>query len=345
MVPALVLLGWMIGAQPPDDPCRLGTERFQAGDPAGALPWVEQCVQEHLDDLEWRLRLCSLYQQLGRDQDLFQAALEGTRRFPDEKRFFLTAGIRAARAEDYQRAITLLSEARGRWPSDPVILSNLAGVYLVRGLDQFDREQYPAAEADLKEALQLEPNHVEALLNLGRLQHNLLRREEALSTFQRIRELAPDTPELEFHLGVVLFSLQQNAAALEALNEELRRNPGLPAGYFFRGLVLKAMQRYPEALSDLASAARVMPDDREVFFEYGRCLESLERYDEAERAYRTSSELDRSQPKALFALGQLLQRRGRTAEAKSVIDEARKRYVEMVREDRADFQFKSTRVQ
>ncbi|GAB4108403.1 MAG: hypothetical protein Kow001_05440 [Acidobacteriota bacterium] len=342
MVPLLLVL---LGLQeaPGADPCRLGAAKVSAGDTAAALPLIEQCVEQHPGDLEWRLRLCALYQQLGRDRELYSAALEGLRRFPGEKRFYLTAGNRAARYGDIQSAVDLLTEANRRWPDDPALRDTLTEALLVRGLDRFDREEYPGAEADLRRVLELDPDQVEALLNLGRIQHNLLRREEALASFDRVLAVAPETPLIQFHRGVVLHSLNQNDLALEALNQELQRNPDHGVSYYFRGLVLKSLHRYRDALADLEVAARRMPRYREVFFESGRCLEALERYPEAEQAYRTSFQLDPTEPKALFSLGQMLQRIGRQEDARTVLEQARRLYVDKVREHRAEFQFQSTR--
>jgi tetratricopeptide (TPR) repeat protein len=325
------------------DPCRLGAERVAGGDATGALPLIERCVQRHPADLEWRLRLCALYQQVGRDRELYQTALEGLRLFPEERRFYLTAGNRAARYGETDLAVDLLSQARRRWPDDDSLRDAFAEALLVRGLERFDREEYPGAEADLRQVLELDPDHVEALLNLGRIQYNLLRREEALASFDRVRDVAPETPLVEFHRGVVLHSLNQNDLALEALNRELRRNPEHPVSYYFRGLVLKALHRCPEALADLETAGRLMPRYREVPFEAGRCLEMLGRYSEAEQAYRTSFQLDPTEPKSLFSLGQMLQRIGRAAEARAILEQARGLYVNKVREHRAEFQFQSTR--
>ncbi len=342
MVALLLLLVGLQGTSQAD-PCRLGSVRVSAGDPAGALPLIERCVQLHPDDLQWRLRLCALYQQLERDRDLYHAALEGLRRFPQEKRFYLTAANRAARYAGIQSAVDLLSEAFRRWPDEEPFREALAEALLVRGLERFDGEDYPGAEADLRRVLELSPDHVEALLNLGRIQHNLLRREEALASFDRVLAVAPETSLIQFHRGVVLHSLNQNDLALEALNLELQHNPEHAVSYYFRGLVLKSLQRYGEALADLEVAARLMPGYREVFFESGRCLEALGRYTEAEQAYRTSFRLDPKEPKALFSLGQMLQRIGRQPEARAVLEQARALYVNKVREHRAEFQFQSTR--
>lgn len=341
LVVVLALLGMQAAGG--GDPCRLGAERVSAGDTAGALPLIERCVQHHPADLEWRLRLCALYQQVGRDRQLYQTALEGLRLFPGEKRFYLTVGNRAARYGEVDLAVGLLSEAWQRWPDDHSLRDTFAELLLRRGLERFDREEYPGAEADLRRVLELDPDHVEALLNLGRIQYNLLRREEALASFDRVQVVAPETPLLEFHRGVVLHALNQNDLALEALNRELWRDPEHPVSYYFRGLVLKALDRCPEALVDLETASRLMPRYREVFFEAGRCLEVLGRYSEAEQAYRTSFQLDPTEPKSLFSLGQMLQRIGRPAEGRAILEQARALYVNKVREHRTEFQFQSTR--
>lgn len=325
-----------------EDPCQVGVIQVQEGNLKQAESYLRACVDARPNELIWLLRLCSVYQETGNDEQLYNAALEGVARFPDERRFYMTAGIRAASGGDMDEAVSLFSRASERFPDDQAIRENLVQVYLVRGMNRLDGGMETDARLDLVKALELEPRNAEALLNLGRVDFNLLNSEKAFESFEQAREISPGIPMIQFHRGVSLHSLGRFQEAYEALSEEITGDPSSSTAYYFRGLALKSLGRWTEALSDLEIAAVRMPDYRDVFYQKGRCEEHLGFEPSAERSYRKALKLGATDPRGFLALGQLLRRQGRGQEAKELLDRARDLYRNMVKEDQATFRFKST---
>ena len=82
-----------------------------------------------------------------------------------------------------------------------------------------DSEQIGAtadAEAAYRRAIELDPRHVAALINLGRLRHVARALEEAESLYRRALASEPDHPTARFNLGVVL---EDRGATEEAIRE------------------------------------------------------------------------------------------------------------------------------
>jgi len=324
-----------------DDPCRRAADAHSRGDLAEAAKYLEICADRNPGEIAWQLRLCATYQSMGRDDDLYRAALKGTERFPGEPRFYLTAGVRAARKGDLNIAVDLFGRAFERWPEDSGIRSNLVQALLVRGMDQMDRKDYPPAEADFRRALELDHDNLEALVNLGRLLHNTLRSADSLAVFDRVLALRPDDPSIQLYRGIVMVVLGNYSGAIEALSRQIERK-GDPEAFYFRGFSLKASGNCEQGVGDLEIASRGMSDNPDAFFALGQCQEKLGKEVDAESAYRRAVLLAPETPRFALALGRLLLRSGKSDEGRSLIVKAQQGYAQLVAEAPAQFQFKST---
>ncbi len=330
----------LLVAQGGPDPCKAASEAYSTGDLSGAAGLLEQCVVAHPSDLNWYLRLCAVYQLLGRDDDLYRVAKRGIDRFPAERRFYLTAGILAAKKGDIESAVQVFESAFDRWPEDSAIRENLAQALLLRGTSRLDEGDNLGAERDLRRVVALEPTNCDALMNLGRVLYNLKQSGESLEVFDRVRGIRPDYPGVELHRGIVLETMGRDEEALEALDLHLAREDS-PEGRYFRGLALKGLGDFDRALNDLEKAAGPGSNNSDAFYEKGGCLEKLARNGEAEKAYRQAIELDASRPKYSLALGQLLIRGGRRDEGMAILKQARSLYAGMVQQDQRRLMFKS----
>lgn len=105
-------------------------------------------------------------------------------------------------------------------------------------------------------AIEIEPAHADAHLNLGRLLHEESRLDEAERHYREALRLRPDDPTARFNLGVALQDLGRTREALGAYREALTEDP-----------------RYADAWYNLASLLETM-GEREAAFR------SLKRYKE-----------------------------------------------------------------
>jgi len=307
-----------------DEECRRGAEAYQAKDFARAEGLLLSCIESQPRAVTPYLQLCGVYQQLGKEQQLADTALKALDLFPGEKRFYLAAGYFTARGGDYNTSIETLSRALQRWPRDPPITTQLMQGYMARGLEHLDRGRHEEAAADLRQVLELEPDNVNALLNLGRALHNLEDSLGALQSFERVLELDPETPLIQFHRGLVLHDMGTYDAAIEALSSEIAGGSFHPPSFLFRGLALAKGGEWEAALSDFTIAAERMPASSEAAFGRGRCLHRLGRKDEAEAAFRRSITLNPDDPRAHDSLGRLLVESGRIEEGKEELAKSRK---------------------
>ena len=103
------------------------------------------------------------------------------------------------------------------------------------------------AERAYRQHLKTQPNHVEALANLGAV---LSRREEyglAIQQYRRALQLRPDLAPLHLNLGLAYFKTRTWAAAVTEFEAFLKAQPGHRQSMQLRALSLLELERYPEA--------------------------------------------------------------------------------------------------
>ena len=100
-----------------------------------------------------------------------------------------------------------------------------ADVYVAQGVIDFDDKRYDEAMANFRKAVEIEPDHVEALYYMGVVNMAQRRPEEAVRFLERARLKAPTDTSVAYQLGLAYFAQQQYDRALPLLEEVFRTNP------------------------------------------------------------------------------------------------------------------------
>jgi len=88
------------------------------------------------------------------------------------------------------------------------------------------------AEAAYLKVIEIDPRHVAARINLGRLRHVGRSLDEAERLYREALELEPDHPTARFNLGVVLEDRGATSEAIEAYLEAVRLDPRVADVHF-----------------------------------------------------------------------------------------------------------------
>ena len=83
----------------------------------------------------------------------------------------------------------------------------------------------PEAEAAISEAIQLDPDNSMLYLNLGNLQDQSGRKDDAIKTYQKAIALDPNSVNALYNLGLLYFELGRDLEAKQSLGEALRLSP------------------------------------------------------------------------------------------------------------------------
>lgn len=190
----------------------------------------------------------------------------------------------------------------------------------------FSYEGLIAAEGELKNALVLDPDFLDAKTELAHvyyLQQNtgLISvtdsSKRSIALLDEVIAERPDDIDAQF-LAVLIEANQEtmngNATAdLEALPEMLRLIEESPSNVEARlhvARILNLFKRYDEANAQLEAAQKLDSLNPTVYYTIGDAYEGQERYDEAIEALRQSLELEPRQPNVHSTLGNVYKKRG-----------------------------------
>jgi tetratricopeptide (TPR) repeat protein len=158
------------------------------------------------------------------------------------------------------------------------------------GLAFADISKYDEAIAHFEKALEVDPNFVLGLLNMGVTRQKQGRITEAMGFYKRAVEINPNLPQAHIGLGLGLAAQRQFPAAAEELRDAARLNPTDDDSRTNLGLVLAQLGKLPEAIETLQEALRLNPKSAEahnnlgiILFATGKTRESIPEFEEALR--------------------------------------------------------------
>ncbi len=109
-----------------------------------------------------------------------------------------------------------------------------------------------------RRALGLDPGHIRAHLNLGRLLHERGEIKEAEAHYRQALAAEPASPTAAFNLGVALEDLERVREAIAAYERALRFDPEMASAHYNLSRLYEAKGRSKEALRHLADYKRLV---------------------------------------------------------------------------------------
>ena len=114
------------------------------------------------------------------------------------------------------------------------------------------------AKEAYERALQVDPEHADALLNLGRLLHEEGKLDAAEARYRAAAAADPESARPLYNIGVVLEDRGQTEQAVRAYMSALRLDEELAAAHFNLSRLLQAARRRAEALHHLKEYKRLV---------------------------------------------------------------------------------------
>jgi len=109
-------------------------------------------------------------------------------------------------------------------------------------------------------ALQIDPAHLIALVNLGNAYRQQKEWKEAKKVLQRALEVEPDDPEVNYSLGMVCAQLDESDHAYEYLKRAVELRPVYPEALNNLGVLYLRTRRPEEAVHSFEECIRVAPE-------------------------------------------------------------------------------------
>src|ERR1700738_885598 len=135
----------------------------------------------------------------------------------------------------------------------------------------FARNELSNAEALFREALALDPSHVDALEALGFFLHSSRKDEESEEVFAKLIDLRPTEPAYWMNLGTARRCGGRLDEALSAYAQAATLGATSADFLFNVGLTHIDRKDYESGRVVLAKAAALAPDDAEIRYQYALC--------------------------------------------------------------------------
>jgi cytochrome c-type biogenesis protein CcmH/NrfG len=200
--------------------------------------------------------------------------------------------------------------------SDPIALR----LHLAHALEEQD--DLEGAIEKQREALEIDPQNVEARIKLGDWLRRLGRLDDALLEYGRADALSGDNPDLLRSIGEILLQQQKFAPAEMVLQRAVDRAPDDPAIISLLAGAKQLQGRREEACVDYERALALDPDNVPVRMAYADALTRLGRLDDALPQFEQVLQIDPDNFQAQFSVGVLRSRMGDQAGARVAFERA-----------------------
>jgi tetratricopeptide (TPR) repeat protein len=215
----------------------------------------------------------------------------------------LSEAAKALARGESERAATLAATHLKTRPNDANARVMLARAVLAQG-------KFQVAYDELRKALSIDPNHIDAHYYLGLLAGALAQNE-----FQQLYALAPNSARVH-QLLAESFQAQENAPEAEAeYLAALQANPRSVEVLVALGELKREQSKFDEAITYYAQAEQIGPLDYDITYGLGACYTYKQEHQKALEYFRQAVRFDGNVGTARFALGNALFQLGQTAEA------------------------------
>ena len=265
----------------------------------------------------WHDERRTAYAAAGRHERAIEDFSDWIESHPKDEYAHYNLGVLLLDSGDAASAIPHFTEALRLNPGYGAVHYNLGlgRALAAKGLTQ-------EAVAQYREALRVDPNHLDALNNLGYELTKTGAFEQAKDLFDRVLELDPHNPLAHFNLGYRLVQEGDLDKGIDHYTQALAASPDDPNTHYNLGLALEKSGRPDQALERFLHAVRLDPDLAGAHYSAGVALQQHGKLAEARQHYAQTVRLAPEHDGAHYGLGLCLEQAGEHAEAISHFTEA-----------------------
>lgn len=172
-------------------------------------------------------------------------------------------------------------------------------------VEHHQRQQFEQAQAAYQTVLALDPEHIDALINLGSLYRRMNRLDDAITTYRRALTIQPHSG-LWFNLGNTLQDQGEVEEAEDAFRQAIDLQPDLAVAHFNLGRLLQKQDRFEAAVTCYQSAIAHDPQLTRAYTNLGNTFKALEQFDQAVRCHQQAIALAPNDAEAHYNLGNAL---------------------------------------
>jgi tetratricopeptide (TPR) repeat protein len=219
------------------------------------------------------------------------------------------------RNEVWRDAETLWADCVKKSPDKARPYTNLGKALL-------HKKRFDEALDNLLKAIQIDPNYIEARLNLGFVYETNGDTDKAIEQYRKAIQINPSFAKAYNNLGVSLLKQDKTDEAIQNIQKALQLDPGLAAAYMNMGTALAEQNKFEAAIEYYNKALQINPNIARVQFLLGDALLKQGRADQGIQHLKIALQIDPDYDEALNNLGGQLLQQGKIDEALAYLNRA-----------------------
>ncbi|MGI9352881.1 MAG: tetratricopeptide repeat protein [Rhizobiaceae bacterium] len=213
--------------------------------------------------------------------------------------------LRSGKHKELERVAKKLIK---RHPNAPVLRDLLSNAQLAQS-------DFQGAAGPLETLLDMNPDYVDGVYNLGLAYMNLGRAEDAIVRFREVVEKRPQDADAFNNLGAALFELEQYEDAISAYEKAVELKPDFVPALRNIGAALRDMRRYEESEKYLSKIPFLMPRYAPGHLSLGMTYKHMGKDEKALCCFETTLKLDPDNREANYEIGNIHANSGRFTDA------------------------------
>jgi tetratricopeptide (TPR) repeat protein len=190
----------------------------------------------------------------------------------------------------------------------PHSAANVAQIWYNRGNILLGQKDFEAAIASYNQALECNPDLLEALNNLAICLERMGDITGAIATIEQAILLQPQQAEFLKNRGIWQSQLENWQGALQSFDQALAIRPGYGEVWYRRGQVLDQRQEVQAAIASYRQATAVQPNHVDAWNDLGVQLEKNGEYEKAKKSYEQAIACNSEFYISWYNLGNVLQK-------------------------------------
>jgi tetratricopeptide (TPR) repeat protein/glycosyltransferase involved in cell wall biosynthesis len=298
----------------------LGVVKQQSGQLTEAIAHYRQALEIDPNLGETASNLGSALAEAGDKEGAIAQYQRALSLNPNCAEALVNLGLLREEQGDVAEACSLYEQAIAVNPDCAVAYLNLGIALEERGKET--GANYDRAIANYQRAIDLDPNYVDALHNLGYASIRQGRIADAIAYYDRAMAVQPDLAETLIGLGSSLQQQDKLDEALAVCQQAIQQLPFHAGAHCNLGIVLHKQGKIVDAIACYQQALSLQPDFPEALNNLGKALEEAGNMAEAIDCYRRAIELKPGNVNPLNGLGKALHNGGQFADAVTCYSQA-----------------------
>jgi tetratricopeptide (TPR) repeat protein len=202
--------------------------------------------------------------------------------------------------QNYDLAIEMVNKALKINPMN-------ASAYYLKGFIYLDARDTTTAISSFQTAIEVDPDHYDSYVILGKI-YSVLDPDFSETYYTQAIDLQPQSIEALYNMGVLLQGQERYAESYPIYDRIIEIDSTAYFAYYNKGYVLLVSDSsYTKAIEEFESSLRFYPYYHQAYCNIGLCYENLGEYDEAVKNYKKALEINPQFEPAARGLSRILE--------------------------------------